>query len=237
MQYNDGTDRLEFWFDGVPGYVPEDRHLTRFADAAAEVALRAGETGPVALLAQWDERAYRIAEEASHFAPSPLLWPAYKITGRDLPAALGIGLGACMYFGHGHAGAWDGYWGIDAAKLAGAMQEPLGVVFSLTCFSNARPPGALSFCEELVLSGCCAAAYGSGGHTSHRRNGALGIAIGKAAAREETLAGVLRNCGASWLSMAAYRVVGDPAAVLRGSECSRERARGVESGFWVPSEA
>ena len=164
----------EFWqfaAGGVAGRVPVDSRLACFAEAAAAVCRRKGPAGPVAILAQWDERAHQGAEEASRVAPSPLFWPARVITGRDLPSALGIGLGACVYFGHGHCGGWDGYWGIDAAKLADAMDEPVGAVFSLTCLAAKRPDAGFSLCEELVLSGYCAAAWGSAGRTSHRRNG------------------------------------------------------------------
>ena len=139
------------WTPAAHGRVPVDSRLACFAEAAAAVCRRKGPAGPVAILAQWDERAHQGAEEASRVAPSPLFWPARVITGRDLPSALGIGLGACVYFGHGHCGGWDGYSGIDAAKLAGAMDEPAGAVFSLTCLAAKRPEAAFSFCEELAL--------------------------------------------------------------------------------------
>ena len=225
-------DFVEFRAHGIAGRVPVDPRLPCFAKAAASVCWREGLTGPVALLAQWDERAHQLAEHASRLAPSSLFWSARIITGRDLPQALGIGLGACVYFGHGHCGGWDGYWGIDAPALACAMLEPAGVVFSLTCRSAERPPRGLSFCEELVLSGYCAAAYGSPGRTSHPRNGRLGLALCRAMQGHSSVAAVLSNCGASWLSTAAYRLIGDPMAPLAGAPAARSRADLVESRFW-----
>src|SRR5262249_52701703 len=176
-------------------------------------------------------------EEACSCAPSPLFWPAHVITGRDLPAALGIGLGACVYFGHGHAGGWDGYWGIDAPTLAASRIDPMGAVLSLTCLAGKRPAYGFSFCEELVLSGYCAAAFGSMGHTSHRRNASLGLALCDAMRHHDTLAGIVQNCGASWLSRAAYRIFGDPLARLAGVSQAAERVRRVESQFFKPAGA
>ena len=166
-------------------------------------------------------------------APSPLFWPARVITGRDLPAALGIGLGACVYFGHGHCGGWDGYWGIDAATLAQAMDEPAGAVFSLTCLAAKRPDAGFSFCEELVLSGYCAAAWGSAGRTSHRRNRRVGLELCRAMRSQSTIAGVIRNSQSSWLSMAGYRLIGDPLATLAGAPAASRRAAEIERGFFV----
>ncbi len=233
----EGFSFVEFHGQGVIGQVPVDPRLGRFAETAAAVCRRDGATGPVALLAQWDERAYQGAEAASQLAPAPLFWPARIITGRDLPAALGIGLGACLYFGHGHCGGWDGYWGIDAATVAQAMVEPAGAVFSLTCMAAKRPPGGFSFCEELVLSGYCAAAFGSAGRTSHRRNRRLGLEFCQAMQTHGTVAGVLRNSGASRLSMLGYRIAGDPLASLAGCAAARARAATIESGFWRPTES
>jgi hypothetical protein len=227
------SDFVEFRAHGISGRVPVDPRLRRFAQAAAAVCCRNGLTGPVALLAQWDERSHQLAEDASRLAPAALFWSARIITGRDLPEALGIGLGACLYFGHGHCGGWDGYWGIDAPKLAAAMVEPVGTVFSLTCRAAQRPPHGLSFCEELVLSGYCAAAYGSAGRTSHPRNARLGIALCRAMQHHADAASILANSGASWLSMAGYRLIGDPLASLAGHPAARPRAEAIESRFFL----
>ncbi|MCU1237868.1 MAG: hypothetical protein JWP63_5835 [Candidatus Solibacter sp.] len=226
---------VEFEGGGMTGRVPADPRLGRFAESAAAVCRREGPTGPVALLAQWDERAHHGAEEASRLAPAPLLWPARVMTGRDLPSALGIGLGACVYFGHGHCGGWDGYWGIDARTLAGAMTEPVGAVFSLTCMAAKRPTMGFSFCEELVLSGYCAAAWGSAGRTSHRRNRRLGSELCRAMRDHGTAAAVLRNSQATRLSMLGYRLVGDPLACLSGSPAASARAAAIEENFWRPA--
>jgi hypothetical protein len=218
----------------VTGRVPVDPRLVRFARCAAAVCRRVGPAGPVAVLAQWDERAHKGAEAAARLAPLPLLWPARVMTGRDLPGALGIGLGACVYFGHGHCGGWDGYWGIDARMLAEAMVEPAGAVFSLTCRAAQRPGDGFSFCEELVLSGYCAAAWGSAGRTSHRRNRRLGLEICRAMREHRTVAEVLRNAQASWLSTLGYRLIGDPLACLAGSADAAARAAAIEESFWRP---
>lgn len=223
-----GRPFVEFRADGVTGRVPAVPGLERFAESAAAVCLREGEPGPVALLAQWDERAHQGAEDAAQLAPAPLFWPARIITGRDLPRALGIGLGACVYFGHGHQGGWDGYWGIDAPTLIASMVEPAGVVFSLTC-------RGFSFSEELVLGGYCAAAFGSLGRTSHRRNRYLGLNLCRAMQQHRTLAAVLRNSHATWLSMLAYQIVGDPLACLTGSPSAPARAAAIEESFWRPA--
>ena len=231
----DCCGRVEFSACGLTGSVPEDPRLTQFAEAAAVVCSRSGRTGPVALLAQWDERAFHLAKEGRSLAPSPLFWPAHVITGRDLPAALGVGLGACVYFGHGHAGGWDGYCGIDARTLAAGTVEPMGAVLSVTCQAAKRPKRGLSFCEELVLSGYCAASFGSIGRSSHRRNARLGLALCQAMRDHDTLAGIIQNCNASWLSLAAYRIFGDPLARLAGAQEAAGRARAIESGFFTPA--
>lgn len=219
----------------VTGRVPNHSGLSRFAESAAIVCKRkGGGTGPVALLAQWDQRAFAAAEAASSLAPAPYFWPARLITGRDLPKAIGVGFGALLYFGHGSCGGWDGYWGVPAATLIGPMSEPAGAVLSLTCLATKRHPDGLSFCEELVLGGYCAAAYGSAGRTSHRRNRALGEALCQAMQEHTTLAGILQNCQASWLSRAGYTVVGDPLASLAGSDGAVEQADRTQGSFWLP---
>src|SRR5215472_9219950 len=76
----DCRGRVELSAYGLTGTLPQDPRLPRFAEAAAEVCSRDGSTGPVALLAQWDDRAFPLAEEACSCAPSPLFWPAHVIT-------------------------------------------------------------------------------------------------------------------------------------------------------------
>lgn len=229
--------QVEFLAGGVTGRLPEDLRLRRFAEAAAAVCKRQGPAGPIALLAQWDERAHQAAEQAAQLLPRALFWPARIITGRDLPAALGIGVGAAVYFGHGHCGGWDGYWGIHAEALISTLTETAGAVFSLTCMANQRPPGRLSFHEELVLSGFCASAFGSAGRTCHRRNRVLGLALCRAMQTNATVADVVRNCQASWLSRVAYTIAGDPLASLSGSPRASERAAEIERRFWPPISA
>ena len=230
------TAFVEMSAQGVTGRVPNHAQLPRFAQSAATVCNRAGAaTGPVALLAQWDERAVEAAEAAGTLVPASYFWPARLITGRDLPQAIGVGFGALLYFGHGSCGGWDGYWGVPAATLISAMTEPTGVVLSLTCLAAKRRLDGLSFCEELVLNGYCAAAYGSAGRTSHRRNRALGEALCRAMQGHTTLAGMLQNCQASWLSRAGYTVVGDPLAALAGSDDAVEQADRTQNSFWLPA--
>ena len=227
---------VEMSANGVTGLVPNHAGLSRFSKTAVIVCNRAGAaTGPVALLAQWDERAVEAAEAAGKLAPASYFWPARLITGRDLPQAIGVGFGALLYFGHGSCGGWDGYWGVPAATLIAPMSEPAGAVLSLTCLAAKRRPDGLSFCEELVLGGYCAAAYGSAGRTSHRRNRALGEALCRAMQAHTTLAGMLQNCQASWLSRAGYTVIGDPLACLAGSDGAREQAERTRNSFWSPA--
>lgn len=231
-----GTAFVEMSANGVTGLVPNHAGLSRFSKTAAIVCNRAGAaTGPVALLAQWDERAVEAAEAAGKFAPASYFWPARLITGRDLPQAIGVGFGALLYFGHGSCGGWDGYWGVPAATLIAPMSEPAGAVLSLTCLAAKRRPDGLSFCEELVLGGYCAAAYGSAGRTSHRRNRTLGEALCRAMQEHTTLAGMLQNCQASWLSRAGYTVIGDPLACLAGSAEASGHANRTQASFWLPA--
>jgi peptidase C25-like protein len=222
------------------GWVPNVRgRLEVFAQAAARVVRRAGanlERGPLALLGQWDDRTLRLTElTMRNFLDSPqalpvFRWTSERIVREDMLRALGSGIGVAMYFGHGRARGWAGYGGVRAHDLAAAIGEPVGAVLSLTCRVASRHNVGLSFAEEMVLHGFCAAALAATSKTAHLANGLLANRLCQTVAKS----GVANL--AEWLLVAelteaqaqsAYRIIGDPLAALLGAANSLGQAKGV----------
>ena len=204
---------------GVRQVTPE------FVRTAATVASRRGGAASAALLAQRSERALALAQEAAEmFRPQALFrWEADRLAYFRVREALATGLGALWYVGQGSALGWPAYGGIEAPGLC--WQAPTAGVFSVTCASGQ----AGGFCEQLVENGFCAAAFGAAGLTSHQRNRRLCLALARSYAEqaEPWMGRVVAGAGTSWLSLAGYRLIGDPLAPLLEAEGASERAARV----------
>jgi Peptidase family C25 len=216
------------------GWLPDvgDR-LETYARAAAEVQLRRvvdAATGPFVLLGEFDGRALDTVQQVARVMPqnTPVFqWTAERLRRQDLISALRCGPGAAFYFGHATAAGWAGYAGFDKTDAVLASGDPLGAILSVSCSVAARPRKGLSFCEELVLSGLCAAALGAGRRTLHHQNVELGVALAQALASTMTLADLLFAARISGEALARYRIVGDPLAPLIGHSKSLDQARAV----------
>lgn len=217
------------------GWLPEaGARLTRYALGAAAVINRespgAGEQ-PLVLLGEFDQRALDTVSRIQEELPENVevfRWTAERITHQGLVEALGAGAAMAMYFGHGSSFGWLGYGGFAPADAINFRGNPLGVVLSLTCATASRPPEGMSFCEELALSGVCAAALGAVGRVSHLRNVWLGIEFARALrATAATLASLLSAPNIPPAVLRHYRIAGDPLAQLVGAVDSTEKCRRV----------
>ncbi|MGD0723168.1 MAG: hypothetical protein ABR970_19205 [Roseiarcus sp.] len=218
------------------GWLPDaGARLAVYARAAAEVQDRRpapGPAGPFVLLGEFDDRALSaVARMQGLMAGEAAVhrWTAERIPRPALVEALGAGAAAAFYLGHGLAGGWAGYGGFGVACAARAAGRPLGAVLSVSCSAAARPRSGLSFCEELVLTGLCAAAFGACRRTLHRLNVELALDLAAALAGDlaPTLAALLLACRWPAAVLARYRIVGDPLAPLLGAPGSLAAARAV----------
>jgi len=217
------------------GWLPEaGERLARYALGAAAVVRRqspgAGHE-PLVLLGEFDQRALDTVSRIEAELPANLevfRWTAERITNHDLMDALRSGPAMAMYFGHGSPFGWLGYGGFAPADATNFRGNPLGVVLSLTCATASRPPEGVSFCEELVLSGVCAAALGAVGRVSHLRNVWLGVEFARALrGTVSTLASLLSAPNLPPAVLRHYRIVGDPLAQFIGAVDSTEKCRRV----------
>jgi Peptidase family C25 len=218
------------------GWLPDaGPRLAIYARAAAEVqsrCLKAGTAGPFILLGEFDERALDAVERFAVLMPQEadvLRWTAERLPRPALIKALGLGAAAAFYFGHGLAGGWAGYGGFGKTCVAQMAGRPLGAVLSISCSSASRTRSSLSFCEELALSGGCAAAFGACGRTLHQPNVELGLCLAHALAENPrtTLGGLLLACQRMGAALARYRIIGDPLSPLAGAHGSGPAARTV----------
>jgi hypothetical protein len=216
------------------GWLPNiAERLESFAGAAAEVQLRrtpGANCGPYIVLGESEQRALDVAGRLTNslIDTAPIFqWTAERIRRPDMIAALQGGAGAAFYLGRGTSAGWVAYGGFDAGDASLACGRPIGAVLSLTCSTVCRSRTALSFCEEMVLAGICAAAFGAAGLTLHHRNVRLVLAIARSLRFASTLADVLleRGIPLGWLNR--YRILGDPLAPLIGDPDSVEKARRV----------
>ena len=222
------------------GWLPNvKKRLATFAVAAAGTVARARAglpRGPLILLGQWEDRSLRLASTTelgfgSETQPLPVFrWTAERIARTDLLHALRGGPGLAIYFGHGRARGWAGYHGVRAPHLEDALGEPLGAVLSLTCHTVNRHKVGLSFAEEMVLMGMCAASLGATGRTRHLDNGCLAnnLCSALASSPAATIGDLLLHAGLTDRQAdSIYRLIGDPLAPLIGAADSLERARQV----------
>jgi hypothetical protein len=229
------------------GWLPDagDR-LTDYAHAAAEVQLRTipepprqkeeqhpttdSAPGPFLLLGEFSPRALQWAEWFSDELPNQsaiFQWTAERITRPNLISGLRFGAGAAFYFGHGTPNGWFGYGGFDKSDAIASRGRPLGCIISFSCSvarrPNQSPAQSLSFCEELVLSGLCAAAIGSTRLSLHHRNVEWSLAFAQILHRRRatTLCDLLSDPALPLPALNSYRILGDPMAQLIGDpECA-----------------
>jgi hypothetical protein len=215
------------------GWLPDSKdRLRTFAEGAAKVVERARKglaRGPFALLGQWEDRTLRLTGQTEQCFQTtvnalPMFrWTSERIARTDLLAALGNGMGIAIYFGHGRSLGWAGYHGVRSHHLPATPGEPLGAVLSLTCHVASRHRVGLSFAEEMVLTGFCAAAVGATSKTLHLENGLMANKIcGTLANTDVSTVGdlLLRSELTERESKLTYRLVGDPLAPLIGARDS-----------------
>jgi hypothetical protein len=224
------------------GWLPDAKdRLRTFAEAAARVVTRShagAARGPLVLLGQWEDRTLRLTGQTEQCfqstetdRPLPLFrWTSERIARTDMLAGLRCGVGIAIYFGHGRARGWAGYHGVRGHHLPGTTGEPVGAVLSLTCHVASRYKVGLSFAEEMVLGGFCAASLGATSATVHLENGLLAHKICATLANRDvaTVGELLVRSGLTERECTlTYRLVGDPLASLAGEVDSCARAAEV----------
>ncbi len=217
------------------GWLPDiAERLEIFANSAAKVQLRktpAADCGHVVLLGESEKRALDLARHLNETLIDKVQvfqWTAERLRRPDLIAALQGGAGAAFYVGRGTPAGWFAYGGFDGSDANLACGRSIGAVLSFTCSVACRSGTALSFCEEMVLSGLCAAALGATGLTLHHRNVKLALAAAQSLrATSTTLAEVLLAPRLPLNSLNRYRIIGDPLAPLIGDPDSLGKARQV----------
>jgi hypothetical protein len=172
--------------------------------------------GPAILLAQWDDRALQLADEVERACEIPLYrWSAERLVRRDLLDALRCGPGVALYLGHALSGGWVGYGGVTAAGLTTRRMHPLGAILTIACDAAQCNRNRVSFCDELVMRGACAAALGATGKVLHQVNRVLARSIVRALSKSQTLGELLLHMPEDLLR--GYRIAGDPATPFIGS--------------------
>jgi peptidase C25-like protein len=182
--------------------------------------------GPFVLLGEFSPRALQWAEWFSAELPKQsaiFQWTAERITRPNLITGLRFGAGAAFYFGHGTPNGWFGYGGFDKSDALASRGRPIGCIISFSCSVARRPAHSLSFCEDLVLSGLCAAAIGSTRPSLHHRNVEWSLAFAQILRRRRatTLCDLLSDPALPLPALNSYRILGDPMAQLIGHpECA-----------------
>ena len=218
------------------GWLPDlGPGLEVFARAAARVQRRAGPSGPLAVLGQWEPRYLQLAGrlEANLCRggepPFPVYrWTSERITRADVVSGLRLGLGIGIYFGHGRPRGWAGYHGLRARHLVEAGGEPLGALLSVTCLTANRHRVGLSFSEAVVTGGAAAAAVGAVDVVAHVDNMRWMLGLADALRSGESRLGpALLAASTRSLARTPYRIVGDPLALLAGTAEGTRRAERV----------
>jgi hypothetical protein len=217
------------------GWLPDvGERLASYALTAAEVQGRVDRDspGPCVLLGELDPRAGDTVAQVAAALPAGIetfRWTSERVSCPTLIEALRCGPGVAFYFGHAVADGWAGYGGFGRACAARAAGRPLGAVLSISCSTASRPRRGLSFCEEAVLSGLCAAALGGVRPTLHRQNVGLGLALARTLAQSSpaTLADLILSVRPPAGALDRYRMIGDPLALLTGARRSVAAARSV----------
>ena len=206
-------------------HLPNEPHLHQINDAQLR-ATNSATSGPFVLLGEFSPRALQWAEWFSAELPNhPIFqWTAERITRPNLRAGLRFGAGAAFYFGHGTPNGWFGYGGFDKSDAIASRGRPIGCIISFSCSVARRPAQSLSFCEDLVLSGLCAAAIGSTRLSLHHRNVEWSLALAQILRRRRatTLCDLLTDPAIPLPALNSYRILGDPMAQLIGDpECEQ----------------
>lgn len=214
------------------GWIAADRDGVRtFVRSAAELVSRLEHDlapGPAILLAQWDDRALQLADEVERGSdPPPLRWSAERLVRRDLLDALRCGPGVALYLGHAVSAGWVGYGGVTARALTAGGGHPLGAILTIACDAALRHHGRMSFCDELVTRGACAAAFGATGKVLHQVNRVLARSIGRVLSQAPTVGALLLRTPDEVLR--GYRIAGDPATPLIGAARALEVASAVDA--------
>ncbi len=136
---------------------------------------------------------------------------ADEVTRDELVLGLGLGLGAAIYVGHGRPIGWVGYRGVRRHHT-NELEQPIGVIFSLTCLTASRRRVGLSFAESLPLDGACAAVLASVAPTNHVDNSRWALRIARSWSRAEApeLGEIVASAYDGSRLMSSYRIIGDP---------------------------
>ena len=224
----DGTGRQ------VPaGWVPDTGDLSRFVAASVAVQRRTA-AAPVAVLGQRSERYQRLCQRLVHHLHEveSVRWGGERLTREDLVDGLSSGLGTVVYLGHGRPAGWAAYRGLRAHHLTPVAAAPVGCLMSVTCWTASRWRVGTSFAEQVVLSGAAAASLGAVRPVLHLDSTRVVVAMARALRTEpRDVAGLLSRTFLAGEQLTpestAFRLCGDPAALLAGADDAASRARAV----------
>lgn len=217
------------------GWVPGVRDLEGFVRAAVLVSARRDRSGPVAMLGQRTPRYQHLAARMERYlaAVPRVRWGAERVTREDLLAGLASGLGVAVYLGHGRPSGWAAYRGLRAADLEPLAQAPLGSLLSVTCWTASRRGVGISFAERVVLAGAAASSLGAVRPVLHLDSTRVVVSLAEALARQPRDVGTLLQrtfvdgSGALLPESSAYRLCGDPAAMLWSADGAAAAADAV----------
>lgn len=203
--------------------------LAAFIRTMDVCAQRDQELLALALLSQRHPRYMRLVDRMHKSIGEdvyPLSWTSSDLVREDMLAALGLGLGLAVYFGHGRPSGWVGYYGLRAHHFDTNSTQPLGALLNLCCLTASRRKVGYSFAERLLFKGvtnALLAAVQPSLHTDNMR-WAVGIAHAlKAGAR--TLDELLVKAAPQQPSaLNAYRIIGNPLAPITSSRSVLEQA-------------
>lgn len=223
--------------DGRPvpvGWVPAVRDLSGFVGSTTAVSRRRDRSGPIAVLSQRTPRYQHLAARMERYLGSAprVRWGAERVTREDLLVGLASGLGLAVYLGHGRPSGWAAYRGLRAPDLMPVAQQPLGSLLSVTCWTASRRGVGMSFSERVVLSGAAASSLGAVRPVLHLDSTRVVVALAEALATSPpdlaTLVGrTFVDSSGLRPESSAYRICGDPAAMLWSAEGAADAAFSV----------
>ena len=215
------------------GWVPDTGDLARFVAAAVSVQQRTA-AAPVAVLGQRSERYQRLCRRFVHHLRDveSVRWGGERLTREDLVDGLSSGLGTAVYLGHGRPAGWAAYRGLRAHHLTPVATAPLGCLLSVTCWTASRWRVGTSFAEQAVVTGAAASSLGAIRPVLHLDSTRVVVALARALRSEphdvaDLLSQTFLAAGGRTPESQAFRLCGDPAALLAGADDAAAAARAV----------
>ncbi|MBU2940121.1 hypothetical protein KO494_11285 [Lacinutrix sp. C3R15] len=199
------------------------KDLLTFTKTVYQVHSRKQDHCAIALLSQRHPRFTRIVDRMATILKTPNVlpykWSSDLLLRENMIEGLENGLGLATYFGHGRPIGWVGYYGLRSHHFDTENAKPIGALLSLCCKTASRKNTSVSFCEQLVLDGKTAVAFGAVDSTLHTDNTRWSVGITKALLNgASTIAELIIEASPKNVSAYThYRLIGDPLAPIYSS--------------------